>query len=139
MESGSGVIDCRLDSETDFGGAMALGLCGIPSNATSFAGRSADHGFGRFYSSRSILCMESVGRVLGQADSLLHAGESSGKRSVWDVAKDGIAESFAIQLPDPNSGRCIGSFVCKVEISSGGMHPRVLGLMGRDCVDLDGF
>ena len=116
---------------------MAFGLCGISSDADSPVGGIAGHVFAGFYSHQSVLRVGSVGGVLGQADSLLHTGESSGKRYVWHVRKDGISESLGIQLPDTDGGRWIDSFVCGLEISSGWMYRWILGLMGCNCVDLD--
>ena len=78
MESGGTFIDDRLDPETDFSGAVALGLCGIFTDADSAVGRAAGYGFGRFCSPQSLVRMGSVDGVLGEIDSLLHTGESSG-------------------------------------------------------------
>ena len=78
MESGGTFIDDRLDPETDFSGAVALGLCDIFADADSAVGRAAGYGVGRFCSPKSFLRMESVDGVLGEIDSLLHTGESSG-------------------------------------------------------------
>ena len=139
MESRGSFIDDRLDPETDFSGAVALGLCDIFADADSAVGRAAGYGVGRFCSPQSLVRMGSVVGVLEQVDTFLHTRESSGKRYVWDVREDGIFESFGIQFTDPNGGRWAGSFVCGLEISSGWLDRWILGLMGCNCVDLDGF
>ena len=78
MESGGGFTDDRLNPETDFSGAVALGLCDIPSDADSLVGGDASYGFGRFCSPQSLVRMGSVVGVLEQVDTFLHTGESSG-------------------------------------------------------------
>ena len=65
MESGGGFTDDRLNPETDFGGAVALGLCDIFADADSFVGGATGHEFGRFCSPKSFLRMGSVDGVLG--------------------------------------------------------------------------
>ena len=65
MESGGGFTDDRLNPETDFGGAVALGLCDIFADADPFVGRATGYGFGWFWSPQSLLRMGSVGGVLG--------------------------------------------------------------------------
>jgi len=79
MESRGSFIDDRLNPETDFGGAVALGLCGIFTDADSFVGGRPGHGFGRFCSPESLVRMGSVDGVLGQIDSILYTGESAGE------------------------------------------------------------
>ena len=138
MESGGGFTDHRLAPKADFGGTMALGLCGLFPDADPFVGGVTGYGFGWFCSPKSFLRMGSVGGVLGKADSFLYTRESSGKRYVWDVGEDGIFESFGIQLPDTDGGRWIGPTVCGLEISSRWIHQWILELMGCDSVDLDG-
>jgi len=138
MESRGSFIDDRLDPETDFSGAVALGLCDIFADADSAVGRAAGYGVGRFCSPQSLVRMGSVVGVLEQVDTFLHTRESSGKRYVWDVREDGIFESFGIQFTDPNGGRWVGSLFCGLEISSGSMGRWILGIMGCDSVDLDG-
>jgi len=139
MESGGDPTDDRLDPETDFGGTVAFSLCDIFADADSFVGGDDSYGVGWFCSPKSFLRMESVGGVLGKADSFLYTRESSGKRYVWDVREDGIFESFGTQLPDTDGGRWIGSFVCGLEISSRGIYRWILGLMGCDRSNLDDF
>ena len=78
MESGGTFIDDRLDPETDFSGTVALGLCDIFADADSFVGRATGYGVGRFRSPQSLVRMGSVDGVLGETDSLLYTGESSG-------------------------------------------------------------
>ena len=79
MESRGSFIDDRLNPETDFGGAVALGLCGISTDADSFVGGATGYGVGRFRSPQSLVRMGSVDGVLGQTDSILYTGESAGE------------------------------------------------------------
>ena len=78
MESGGTFIDDRFDPETDFSGAVAFGLCDIFTDADSFVGGATGYGVGRFRSPQLLVRMGSVDGVLGETDSLLHTGESSG-------------------------------------------------------------
>ena len=79
MESRGTFIDDRLNFETDFSGAVALGLCDISSDADSLVGGRPGHGFGRFCSLQSLIRMGSVVGVLEQVDTFLHTGESAGE------------------------------------------------------------
>ena len=78
MESGGDFANGCVDFEADFSGTVALGLCDIFADADSFVSGATGYGFSWFCSPQSLLRMESVDGVLGEIDSLLHTGESSG-------------------------------------------------------------